>query len=247
MSRFLRNAVGLGAPAIIAAALVWSQPGYAQQGSAAQVHVAKATVQQMAPHIEVPGTVISRNDARLAVDVAGTVDWVAEVGTVLEAGEVVARLDDTLRRLEVDENQATVKRLEADLKFQRQELDRLMRLVEKQTVSQARVDEVTAQRDMTAQELEQARIRLERSKYQLSRSEIRTPFPGTVVERLVELGEYAGIGQEVARVVDTAHLDIRTLVPLRASPFVSPGTLGPGRSWGGRRRQPCAGDCAGGR
>ena len=55
-------------------------PLLAQGGGPANVRVALAGMQEMAPVTLVPGTVVSRNDARLSAEVAGRLISVADVG-----------------------------------------------------------------------------------------------------------------------------------------------------------------------
>ena len=64
------------------------------------VRVVEAKMSLLAPSLELPGTVVSRNDAKLSAEVPGQLLFVAEVGTVVEQGEVVARIDDTYLTLQ---------------------------------------------------------------------------------------------------------------------------------------------------
>src|SRR5210317_1494981 len=72
---------------------------FAQQAPAAIVRVAEASVQSIAPETLVPGTVVSRNDARLAAEVTGRLLEVLDVGTKVAKGDVVAKIEDTAIRL----------------------------------------------------------------------------------------------------------------------------------------------------
>jgi hypothetical protein len=94
----------------------------------APVVVMQAETREMTPLIQVAGTVISRNDSRLAAQVAGQVTWVAEVGTSLATGDVAARLDDVLIRDVLVEEQARLAREQANVKFNKAEAQRLAKL-----------------------------------------------------------------------------------------------------------------------
>ena len=72
----------------------------------------KASVARVAPRRWVPGSVVSRNDARLATSAAGRLEYVAEVGTRVRAGERVAKLEDEAVRLRVEDAKAEVARIE---------------------------------------------------------------------------------------------------------------------------------------
>src|ERR687896_420450 len=76
------------------------------------VEVAKASIARVAPRRWVPGGVVSRNDARLATSAAGRLEYVAEVGTRVRAGERIAKLEDEAVRLQVEDTKAEVARIE---------------------------------------------------------------------------------------------------------------------------------------
>jgi multidrug resistance efflux pump len=69
-----------------------------------------ATVSEQAVVVDswTPGSVVSRDDARIASVVSGQVVWIADVGTLVKQGETIAKLDDTLPRLRVEELRAQV-------------------------------------------------------------------------------------------------------------------------------------------
>jgi len=58
------------------------------------VEVAKADIARIAPRHWAPGSVVSRDDAKLATSAAGRLEYVAEVGTRLKSGERVYALPD---------------------------------------------------------------------------------------------------------------------------------------------------------
>ena len=63
---------------------VYSAVAVAQgEERAANVRVATASLQSLAPLTMVPGTVVSRNDARLAAEVTGRLLDIADVGTLV--------------------------------------------------------------------------------------------------------------------------------------------------------------------
>lgn len=216
----LRAAVG--AFMIIAVA---GSAAQAQQQTPPPTKVRVVLVQQrmMAPVLQVPGTVISRNDARVAAELSGNVEWVAEVGAMVGKGEVIARIDDRLWRLQLRQDEATIKRLEASLKYQRQQVERFEELAANNTVPVSRLEQTVSTRDMTEQDLAEAKIARERTLYRLEHTKVRAPFSGTVVERLLQPGEYSVAGSLVVRLVDTANVEVRARVPVGIASFMSDG------------------------
>ncbi len=65
----------------------------------AKVQVATAEIRNMAPQIEVSGTVMSLNDSRIATEIEGVISWLADVGDAVDAGEVIARIDPRLMQV----------------------------------------------------------------------------------------------------------------------------------------------------
>jgi len=100
--------VGLGLLMLLMSTLAWPQ-----DDEPALVKVTEASMQDIAPVTLVPGTVVSRNDARLSAEVQGRLTIVADVGTVVLAGETLAEIEDTSLRLRQAELQAEVQRAEA--------------------------------------------------------------------------------------------------------------------------------------
>jgi hypothetical protein len=98
------------------------------QTPAANVRVARASIQTMAPETIVPGTVVSRSDAKLAAEVTGRLLEIAEVGTVASEGDVIAKIEDTAIRLRKEELQAEVERARARLKYLESEEKRYVQL-----------------------------------------------------------------------------------------------------------------------
>ena len=87
-------------------AMVIAGPAVGQDGSfqmpPARVEVAAAELREMAPSVDVSGTVVSLNDSRIASEVQGVLTWLAEVGDDVNAGDVIARIDPRIFRIVPD-------------------------------------------------------------------------------------------------------------------------------------------------
>ena len=77
---------------VAAAAFAWSPCATAQQ-PAKIVQVTEVVRADIAPTVSVPGTIYSRNDVQITAGIAGRLEMVAEPGTMVNAGDVVARID----------------------------------------------------------------------------------------------------------------------------------------------------------
>lgn len=195
----------------------------AQSQGPALVELAEAQITLMAPTMQVAGTVVSRSDAFLSAEVEGQLERVADVGTAADAGDVLARIEDTTLRLRARELAAEVSRAEARLRFLDNELGRLNTLVERNLASTTQIEQTRSERDVAAADLEVARSRLEQTNDQLERTRIRAPFSGVVAERLAQAGERVSVGTNVLRLLDQEHLEVVARAPLDYYGYVRPG------------------------
>lgn len=222
--RFIRPLLLVGAlllPASAGVAIPQDAP------PAVPVRVFEAVRQDLASQTWVPGTVVSRNDARIAAEVPGQLVWVAEVGQVLATGQVVARIDDAALQLQLKNDEAGIRRLEANRKYLEQQVERTRRLSEQQIVAASNLEQVTSQLATAEEELVAAQVARERTLFQVSRSEVRAPFAGKVVERLAQPGGYASVGNAVVRLVNVDQVEIRALAPLAIERWVRDGIAVP--------------------
>ena len=187
------------------------------------VGVAQVQTVRIAPKIAMPGTVVSLNDSQLASEVEGRISWVAEVGTVVKANDVVARIDNRLASLQKTSDKANVDRLAAQVKYDRSQAERMDNLYSQNAIAKATRDQAASTRDMDIAGLAQAKAALDKSQYGLTHSDIRAPFPGRVVARLINPGEYATAGKPVVRLVDIGSTEVSVQTPIDAARYLREG------------------------
>ena len=208
---------------ICGVSLLFGGAAHAQMGGPALVKVAEATVRDIAPVTRVPGTVVSRHDARLSAEVEGRLTEVAEVGTEVARGEAVARIEDTSLRLRKAELEAEVTRVEARLRFLEAEEKRFQKLTESNLAAATQLEETRSNRDVARGDLAVARARMEQNSDRLARTTILAPYDGIVVERMMMPGERVTEGSQVVRLVDQQTLEVIARAPLEYFPYVRSG------------------------
>ena len=213
-------------PARLLPALLLAAPTVlAQQGPPpASVRVIEASMTELAPTLELPGTVVSRNDAKLSAEVQGQLLFVAEVGTRVEKGEVVARMDDTYLTLQRDEYSGIVARESSRREFLEKEARRLRQLAAENVAARNQLDETESELQGAVGELTVANARRSQIEVQLAKTRIRAPFPGIVTERLQNPGEYTSAGDPVIRLIQPDSLEVVARAPLASLNYVSEGT-----------------------
>lgn len=221
MKFFQNNARIVYAGLLVASVALCFRTGAAEARSVEKpVVVAEAAMRLLAPVDYYTGTVISREQARLAAEVRGRLLWVAEVGDSLEKGGVVARIDDVLLRENHAEREADVTRIKAGLGFLKLEVSRLQRLARSNNAAQSQLEQVESNRLATKGELGAAQARERRSAALLERTQLRAPFSGIVTERLLNTGEWADEGAAVVAMTDPLRLEIQGWVSVSALSFL---------------------------
>jgi len=187
----------------------------------AVVVTAEAEIRQLAPSVDVPGTVISRFDSRLASELSAKLVWIAEVGTTVKEGDTVARLEDFTFKLLEMEAQARVEREQARVTFLRSEKSRLDELSEKNLSAKSQLDQVTSDLAIAESEETMARVQLGLTQISMHITQIRAPFDGLITERLRNIGERLNIADEVIRIVNPDALEVVARAPLNTVNFIS--------------------------
>jgi RND family efflux transporter MFP subunit len=133
--------------------------------------------------------------ADVPAEVAGRVSAVkVEPGSVVRAGDELVHLDDEIAT-------SDYRRAEAKLAELQRLLAEAEKLGESRVVSRTQVEAVRA-------ETRQADAEEDATRSRLDDHNIRAPFDGSVVERLVQVGEAVNVNQPVVRMVDTSRLRV---------------------------------------
>lgn len=188
------------------AAFSFNAQAFQQGPPPAKVVTVPIEMRLLSPQVQVPGTVVSRNDARISAEITGRITWIAEVGDTFKKGQVIARIDNTFYKNEV-------RRLEADMLQKTQNLARIEELAASQFSSASTLQQAEADKEMSSAILDQA-------KYNLERTQIKAPFTGVVVERIGQVGEFASTGVQLLRFVDTENMEVSARVPISSAKFL---------------------------
>lgn len=192
-------------------------------GPPATVEVVAAAIARLAPTVSVPGTVLSRDDARLAAEVAGNIVEIADIGARVAEGDVVAKIQDALLVQQRAENEGLVASRVARIGFLEREVQRLRKLAAQNVAAASLLDQNESELAIARSDLQVARARLAQIGIALSRTEVRAPFAGRITQRFVNPGEHVAVGAEVARLVGTERVEIIARAPLRSVSYLAEG------------------------
>lgn len=201
-----------------------SKPAVAQDGDE-PVPVTITTVQasEVAPLVPAAGTVFSRNESQITAGMAGRLEWVAEPGDRVDAGDAVARFDCEMLELQRERQSAEVERDRVSFENLQRETARLESLMSTSAVSELQLERTQASRDLAAGNLRIARIVVRETEGLLKRCTVRAPFAGVITSRLRNPGEDVERSVVLAAMTDPLSLEVRALVPIRYLPRMRSG------------------------
>jgi HlyD family secretion protein len=185
---------------------------------------------------------IEAEEVRVATKYAGrVVEVLVEEGDMVEAGQIVARMDTaeleaSLAKAKADVAQAheevaqakaQIAQRESELTFAQQELDRASFLVQKGHVSKEHLDRRQTERDTAKAALEAARAHLasaeraiesaaaeaRRIQTQIDETALAAPRRGRIQYRLAEPGEVLASGGQVATLLDLSDVYMTIFLP----------------------------------
>jgi multidrug efflux pump subunit AcrA (membrane-fusion protein) len=199
-------------------------------GAPLSVGVVPAKVMKMAPKMALPGTVVSLNDSHLASEVEGRVSWVANVGTVVAQNDIVAKIDRQRRRAAACLRQSQCRAPLRPGEIRQEPGRALENLFKQNAIATSTRDQAISTRDMDVAALAQARAAMSKSQYQFDHSHIRAPFPGRVVQRLINPGEYATAGKDIVASSTSARMEISVQTPIDTARYMHEGLASPSTS-----------------
>ncbi|MCB1748987.1 MAG: efflux RND transporter periplasmic adaptor subunit [Gammaproteobacteria bacterium] len=187
--------------------LLWSGAGHAADG--VPVRVAPLSAIALYPEHTAPATVVSDNTIELSAEIAArVVEFQPRVGDVVDQGAVVARLDCRDYRLELEAARAEVEVLAARLALAERRLTRARELEARQSLAVEILDEREAERTVLIGQIKVAEARIARDEVAASRCVITSPFRALLRERLAPLGDYVGVGDPVAALIDVEGVEL---------------------------------------
>jgi len=199
------------------AALHWQSSN--AHGAVAETVIRPARVMEIAYRREsqalvLAGTVVPRIESPLGFRVAGKiVRRAVDVGTVVEAGQLIAELDPADYQLAVENARAAYAAAEGDFMRAKADHERYLQLRNgasfmQQTLDTRKSAAVTAQGRM-----DQAKSQLESAEHNLAYTELRADAAGVITAVQGEAGQVVAQGQAVARLARTDELEILVGVP----------------------------------
>ncbi|HKW89174.1 MAG TPA: efflux RND transporter periplasmic adaptor subunit [Candidatus Acidoferrales bacterium] len=177
--------------------------------------------------LEVVGTVHAAQSSHESSQMVGQILEIrVHEGDRVQAGQVLATIDDAQPRAAVDQANASVTAAEnqlsaadSELALAQATLTRFEQLYEKKPISAQEFEEIktrcesaAARRNSARAGLAQANAILAQARTSLEYTRIRAPFSGIVTEKLVDAGTLSSPGMSIFTIEDTRHFRLEVTV-----------------------------------
>jgi RND family efflux transporter MFP subunit len=195
-----------------------------KQGPSANVVVSKVTKGMIAPEKEFIGTIYYPEVSEVSAEVSGTVEIIRfEEGERIKKGRILVKLNSILREKTFQAKKALYEQILTDLERARKDLERIATLYKKKIVSEKDYDDQRFQVKGLEKKTTSLKTEVDRLEIELEKTNIKSPFDGVVIKRLVARGEWFSPGKSVATIARNDTLDVIVEVPEELIRYLKPG------------------------
>ncbi|GAB6067672.1 efflux RND transporter periplasmic adaptor subunit [Methylothermus subterraneus] len=171
-----------------------------------------------------PATINAATVTRIAPKVPGRILEIrVEIGSAVESGQLLARLDDSEIRARLEGAKAALVAAQAQAERAAADARRLRNLFREQAATAQDLDAAVAAERTAAARVEQARRQIQAIQSQLQETQLRAPFAGSVIERLADPGDMALPGRPILVLQNPAQLEAKVYIPEQCAMYLTPG------------------------
>lgn len=151
---------------------------------------ATVTRGQLSVTVEASGTIEPVSTVEVKSKASGEIlELGAEIGDTVKAGQLLVRIDPRTPRNLVDQSQAELNAALQRERTAKTQLERGQKLRENAWINQSELEALELEVANTRAAAVAARVALENARIGLEDTEVRAPSPGTILTRLVEVGQ----------------------------------------------------------
>lgn len=151
------------------------------------VKVERGTISSV---VTATGTIQAIKTISVGTQVSGLIDKIyVDFNDNVKRGQILAKLDETALKAQMDQSQSAVDQAQAQLNYQEATYKRLKALFDKNLIAQADYDQALYNYENAKAALNNSKSSLERAKVNLAYATIYSPIDGVVLNRAIELGQ----------------------------------------------------------
>ena len=187
------------------------------------VKVDQVKAMSLSATTDLMATIHIRSHVPVTAGVNSRIEWLAEPGSMVQAGDILVKMDLLPLKLMQLEQQAQLKRAKINVNYLQNEVQRLEKLKQSNSASQFQLDQTQSQYDLAKTDIEIADLKLQQINDQILRANVTAPFSGVITERIVRAGTDVNRSDTLLKLLDTEHLEVRLYVPIKYLAFIRKG------------------------
>ncbi len=175
---------------VVSAAIILALKPFAKKTAAVTFDTFKAERGSITNTVTATGTIEAITTVEVGTQVSGIIQHVyVDFNDNVTQGQVLARLDETSLKAQLEQSQASVDQAQAQFNFQEATYKRLKPLFEKNLIAQTDFDQAVYNYENSKAALSNAGSALTRAKVNLEYATVLSPIDGVVLNRAVEEGQ----------------------------------------------------------
>ncbi|MGE0666796.1 MAG: efflux RND transporter periplasmic adaptor subunit [Sphingomonadales bacterium] len=193
--------------------------------SAMTITTATAKARPMARTVTVMGTVVAWEEMPVGAEVGGLAitEVLVDEGDEVKRGQVLARLNDSVLRAQLAQQEAGIVSARAQLTEAQANLRRAEELLPKGHISGQTADARRASASTAQAQLALAEAARDETRAKLEQTRIVSPDDGYVSARSAVIGQIVNSGDQLFRVVRDSRLELDAEIPESTLPVLAPG------------------------
>ncbi|MEW6982639.1 efflux RND transporter periplasmic adaptor subunit [Colwelliaceae bacterium 6471] len=205
----------------IASSGAWAAQQEPDNGQLVSTELAKT--EQVNPTMWLPGNVVSRLNAPISAEQTGQLLWIEEVGTQVEQGQSIAKIDNRHLLLQLARQQAEMQKHQANVDYLTKQKKRMSTLSQKNNTAVSELERITKDLAVAESDVMALKMSVKQIKLAIEHTHITAPFSGNISQRFANIGELIAVGRPLVQLVNTEQLDIRIAAPLSIAPYLTLG------------------------
>jgi multidrug efflux system membrane fusion protein len=180
------------------------------EGRVVEAQVETIKLAQLPVYAVLPGTVVSTDRVEVASRLSGYVyDLEVHEGQSVKKGQLLFAVDPTDVKARIQQATAGLDKANASLADARQNYERYKNLYQQQSATRQQYEEYEKGYKVALGSYQAAEAALDTARSQLKYAEVRAPFDGLVVSKLIDNGQLTAPGNPVLALENPHHLQVQ--------------------------------------
>ncbi|RLE19033.1 MAG: hypothetical protein DRJ14_01915 [Acidobacteria bacterium] len=193
-----------------------------------RIQIVKAQV--LPEQVSGPGQITSRKDAYISAKSMGTVIAIrVKAGDAVKKGQSLLEIDSSDIHSKLQQAKGALAQAKAALTISENNYHRFQKLYKRKAASKVELEQMKYQYDTAKGAVEMASGAVQEAKAYLGYASVHAPFNAIIVERMVNVGDFAAPGRPLFRIIDPANMRFECRVSESDAKFVKVGQTVPVR------------------